>query len=81
MHTPDANWHRAYDLNYVGRNSTATAFFAFAWDGITTRGNRDVVVPDGDYVIKLEIQKALGDENNPAHWETWTSPVITIARP
>jgi minor extracellular serine protease Vpr len=75
------NWHRAYDLNYVGRNSTATAFFAFAWDGITTRGNRDVVVPDGDYVIKLEIQKALGDENNPAHWETWTSPVITIARP
>lgn len=75
------NWHRAYDLNYVARNSTSTAFFAFAWDGVTTRGNSNVVVPNGDYVIKLEVLKALGDDSNPAHWETWTSPVITIARP
>ena len=25
--------------------------------------------------------KALGDSSNPADWETWTSPPITIDRP
>jgi hypothetical protein len=32
-------------------------------------------------VAKLSVLKALGDANNPAHVETWTSPVITINRP
>ncbi len=74
-------WGRAFDFDYVGRNSTATSFFAFAWDGTTTRGNRSYTVPNGGYIIRLSIQKALGSDNNPAHWETWTSPVITLARP
>ena len=30
---------------------------------------------------KVSVLKALGESSNPAHWETWTSPVITIARP
>jgi hypothetical protein len=38
-------------------------------------------VPDGTYYVKLSVLKALGDQSNPAHWETWTSPIITIARP
>ena len=33
------------------------------------------------YIVTVSVLKALGDENNPAHWETWTSPEITIARP
>jgi minor extracellular serine protease Vpr len=73
-------WHRALDLEYVGRNSTATSFFALSWDGVTMRGRNAVAVPDGQYVIQLSVLKALGDEGNPDHWETWTSPVITIAR-
>jgi minor extracellular serine protease Vpr len=83
----DANtgraWHRAFDLQYVGRNSTSTSFFALNWDGTTVRGNSGqvVVVPDGTYVLKLSVLKALGDDSNPAHWETWTSPAITIDRP
>jgi hypothetical protein len=32
-------------------------------------------------VVKVSVLKALGDPDNPAHWETWTSPVITLARP
>jgi minor extracellular serine protease Vpr len=75
------NWHRAYDLTYLPRSSGATSFFAFAWDGITVNGNRQNVVPNGSYVMELSVLKALGDSSNPAHWETWTSPVITIARP
>jgi minor extracellular serine protease Vpr len=81
----DANtgraWHRAFDLEYVGRNSTANTFFVLSWDGVTTRGNQTMVLPDGQYFIKLSALKALGDAGNPAHWETWESPVITIARP
>jgi hypothetical protein len=75
------SWHRISDDEYVGRNSTATSFFTFAWDGTTTAGNKSYVAPDGQYVAKLSVLKALGDANNPAHWETWTSPVITIDRP
>jgi hypothetical protein len=74
-------WHRAFDLEYVGRNSTSSSFFAFPWDGKTVAGNKTYTVPDGTYVVKLSALKVLGDANNPAHWETWTSPVITIDRP
>ena len=80
------SWHRVSDDEYVSRNSTPGGFFAFAWDGttFTGKGKNDSqlrTVPNGQYVVRLSVLKALGDENNPAHWETWTSPVITIARP
>ena len=74
-------WHRAYEEQYLARNSTSTGFFAYAWDGTTVGGKKTYTVPDGQYVIELSVLKALGDADNPAHWETWTSPVITIDRP
>jgi minor extracellular serine protease Vpr len=85
MEVFDANtgkaWHRAFDEGYVGRNQTATGFFAIPFDGVTVNGNKVNTLPDGQYVIKLSVLKALGDDTNPAHSETWTSPVITIDRP
>jgi hypothetical protein len=79
------------DLEYVGRNSTPTGFFAFAWDGQRIHSNgyngngykKDLTkqVPNGTYILKLKALKALGDPNNPAHWEIWTSPTVTLARP
>lgn len=75
------SWHRALETQYFGRNSTPFGFFAFSWDGSTTAGNKLYVVPNGQYVVKLSVLKALGDAANPAHWETWSSPVVTIARP
>ncbi|HSK75468.1 MAG TPA: peptidase S8, partial [Thermoanaerobaculia bacterium] len=81
----DANtgksWHRAFSQSYVGRNSGAASFFTLAWDGVTTSGNKAYTVPNGQYIVKMTVRKALGDSANPAHQETWTSPVITIARP
>lgn len=84
----DANtskaWHRAFDYDYVGRNTNRSStqfFFSFEWNGTTSAGNKMYVVPNGQYVMKISVLKALGDATNPAHWETWTSPVITIARP
>jgi subtilisin family serine protease len=74
-------WHRAFDFTYLPRNTSATGFFALTFDGVTFNGNKANLVPNGRYVAKISVLKALGDANNPAHWETWTSPVITIARP
>jgi subtilisin family serine protease len=80
----DANtgkaWHRAFDYEYVGRNSNYNYINSYVWDGTTTRGKKAAPVPDGDYIVVLSVQKALGDDDNPDHWETWTSPVITIDR-
>lgn len=81
----DANtgkaWHLAFMDRYLPRNSTSTSFFAFSWDGTTTQGSKQYVVPDGQYVMRLKVLKPLGNDLNAADWEIWTSPVITIDRP
>jgi minor extracellular serine protease Vpr len=73
----------ADDEAFLRRNSAATSFFAFQWDGTVidraAGGTRDV--PDGAYRVELSVLKALGDPRNPAHTETWLSPPIVIARP
>jgi minor extracellular serine protease Vpr len=75
-------WHTSENDQYLPRNSTSTGFFAFSWDGQTTAGGKTYTAPNGSYVVVLTVEKALGDPaTNPADTETWTSPVITIARP
>jgi subtilisin family serine protease len=74
-------WHRAYNEEYVGRNSTSTGFFAFPFDGTTFAGGKTYTVPDGNYYAIISVLKANGDASNPAHWETWTSPLFVIDRP
>jgi hypothetical protein len=69
--------------DFLPRNSSPTSFFAFTWDGTTMRraGEPPRAVPDGQYRIELSALKALGDPNNPAHIEHWSSPQIGIDRP
>jgi hypothetical protein len=74
------------DDEFVTRNSTPGGFFAFPWDGITFRGDpeepkRTLELPNGQYTVTVWVLKALGEKSNAAHWESWTSPVVTIARP
>ena len=68
---------------FLPRNSTATSFFAFTWDGTTISGpgGSPQPVPDGQYRIDLSLLKALGNPSNPAHVEGWPSPQIGINRP
>jgi len=80
---------------YTSRNSSANGFYSLTWDGtrITAYNSVDYYgtsvkvpgefkpIPNGQYKLKLEVLKPTGNENNPADWESWTSPVITIARP
>ena len=75
------SWFRAYDENYLPRNSTSTGFFAFPITGTTFSGGKSYTLPDGTYVAKVSALKALGDASNPAHWDTWTSPAFVIDRP
>jgi hypothetical protein len=84
-------FNKFVEEDYLPRNSTSTSFFAYTWDGTRIHsnmtngnGNQNELfkpVPDGNYKIVVSVLKALGDPNNPAHWETWTSPTITIDRP
>ncbi|MEU8524675.1 S8 family serine peptidase [Streptomyces sp. NPDC048629] len=73
------NWGRAVDLPYLARDATPGAFYFFPFNGQTRRGNTTVTVPDGRYVMRLTVLKALGTEA--ADTETWTSPTFTIDRP
>ena len=75
------NWHRAIREEYLVRDTGTENFSLFFWDGTTTAGKKTYTLPDGQYIVRLSLLKALGDTTNPAHWETWTSPVITIDRP
>ncbi|WP_199521415.1 S8 family serine peptidase [Jiangella anatolica] len=69
--------------DYVGRSSAAGAFNAYTWDGTRPRGSgtdQRVPVPDGRYVLRLTAAKPLADPADPAHVETWDSPVIVVDR-
>ena len=68
-------------LDYMVRNSTTTGYYGFAWDGTTTLSGKLYTAPNGQYIVKMSILKALGNAKNPADWETWSSQAITIARP
>jgi subtilisin family serine protease len=74
-------WHRAYDLRYFPRSSSSSSYWTFPFDGTTFNGNKVNTVPDGEYYVVISVLKANGDDDNPAHWETWTSPNFEIARP
>ena len=78
-----------YEQDYLSRNQSATGFFAYPWEGGRLHSNGQgsksglawKTVPDGQYKLNVKALKALGDPANPAHWEAWTSPAITIDRP
>lgn len=65
---------------YLPRNSGANGYFLWTWDGVVTRGKRVVSVGNGGYIARISVLKALGHPFDPADWETWNSPVITIRR-
>lgn len=76
---PDRNV--GVSVDHVNRSATGTSFFSYAWDGtVLDRHDRITPVRDGQYRLEARALKALGDPDNPDHWETWTSPVITIDR-
>ena len=88
-------FNNAVERSFLPRNATKPPaggpyegdenVLAFPWDGtrLHSNGNDDKrkVVPDGSYKIVVKALKAGGTPSNPAHWETHTTPTITINRP
>lgn len=75
---------KVYEDEYLTRNSTPGGFFADTWDGLVYKGKAGSplsAVPNGQYTVTYWILKANGNQWDYRHWESWTSPVITIARP
>lgn len=68
---------RVWNEDYVRRSADGDDFLALFWDGSDRRGRP---VPAGEYVLKLSVQAALGDDNNPDHWREWMSGVVTVQR-
>lgn len=71
---------------WVTRNSSPTGFFTFTWDGEVfkrdpSKPQQWSTLPNGQYVVRVTVKKALAERRNADHFETWTSPVITLARP
>jgi len=70
--------------NYFIRNASnvysggTSAFYTFGWDGTLADGTK---APNGNYKLRVRVLKALGNENNPADTETYTSPLFAVARP
>lgn len=63
--------------DYLSRSASPGNFFTLSWNGTTTEG----VQPNGVYRFRLSVLKAQGDANNAAHWETWDSLPVIVARP
>jgi hypothetical protein len=75
---------RAFDIEFFPRNSTSNSVFGLSWNGTFMPGDHGVGVktaPDGQYTLRLSLEKPLAEKNNPAHTESWTSPTIAIDRP
>ncbi|MEF2279549.1 S8 family serine peptidase [Deinococcus sp. YIM 134068] len=70
--------------NYVARNATnaytsadSDAFNFYEWDGKFSDGS---AAPAGTYQLRVRVLKALGNESNPAHTETYTSQQFSVVR-
>jgi minor extracellular serine protease Vpr len=48
-------------------------------DGSVRRGHRRVPLPDGEYYVRVTVERALAEHRTPV--ETWTSPLFRIDRP
>lgn len=70
---------KAVEVNYIGRNSAFNTVFAFGWDGTLYRATGGMPTPNGAYSLQLQVLKANGSVSNPAHFETFTFPIV-IAR-
>jgi minor extracellular serine protease Vpr len=76
----------ALSVDFMPRNQTAGGYFAISWDGrlvssLKSGKTSSKTMPNGNYQLRVQVLKALGDPNNPADVETYTSPTFTIARP
>ncbi len=86
-----SQWYPVASSDYVRRNTgngvtlVSDGFSTYTWDGKQLFTNAAGKVqrkelPSGAYKLQIVVTKALAEEGNPAHIETWESPTIVITR-
>jgi minor extracellular serine protease Vpr len=65
----------AMEGEFLPRSEAPNHFRLFAWTGRTVD---DEAVPRGLYTLEFKVLRALGDPDNPDHWDTWESPQFRI---
>ncbi len=63
----------AFRGEYLGRSDGA--FEVLLWNGTNDKGRK---LEAGTYEIRLMVLRPLGDPQNPAHWDVWTSGKIKV---
>jgi minor extracellular serine protease Vpr len=65
----------AFQDEYLRRSPWVGETYAFAWDGTTPAGRsaNTRTVPSGTYTLEMRVLRALGDPDNPDHWDVWES--------
>jgi len=78
-HEDDRN-HLVGEFEYVERSPWFDEFRSFVWDGRVGAGSSDNMrtAPSGTYTFHVEVLRALGDPDNPDHWDTAVSPEFQL---
>ena len=65
---------------YLPRSPGLIQRYLFEWDGTARAGASDKrrPVPSSTYTLEMKLLRAMGDAENPEHWETWQSPSFTV---
>jgi minor extracellular serine protease Vpr len=65
---------------YLRRSPAIGDRYLFTWDGTTRAGNSENrrTLPSGSYTLEMRVLRAMGDADNPDHWETWESPEFEL---
>jgi minor extracellular serine protease Vpr len=66
--------------DYLQRSPALVQRSLFEWDGTVRAGNSENRrgLPSSDYTLELRVLRALGDADNPEHWDTWESPEFEL---
>jgi len=76
-----AGYKTFFQLGKFGRDNS---YLDVTFDGkipFSADSSAGLTVPDGNYVLKLRVLKALGKDSRHSDWETFTTPAFTIDRP
>jgi minor extracellular serine protease Vpr len=70
----------AFQDEYLRRSPWVGETYAFAWDGPTPSGRSENTrtAPSGTYTLEMRVLRAMGDPDNPDHWEVWESPEFEL---
>lgn len=83
LYAVDQKREREYlvmEEQYLSRSPDTETVYRYPWSGMVQAGRSDNTrpVPKGRYTIRVEVLRALGDPENPDHWETWESPEFEL---